>query len=84
MEGVDHGAFELIADDAFPHDLAEVAVQAGHERAGAGLGDDDALLFELAVGLGDGVGVDRQLLGQLAALLRSAQRRVRSIEYAAS
>src|SRR4051812_48369868 len=48
-----------------PHLVGELPGRAvgGHERPGAMPQLDDALVFELAVSLGDGVRIDHQLLG---------------------
>jgi hypothetical protein len=53
-----------LATMAWPIGGPAVVAAIGDECAGAVPKFDDAVVFELAVGLGDGVGIDHQLLGE--------------------
>ena len=66
MDGVDDSPFELISDDFLTSSLVQRSIEICDESSGASSGDDDALLLELTIGFGDGVGIDHQSSGEVA------------------
>jgi hypothetical protein len=66
MKGINCNSLDFLRDDLPSYGPAEVAVKIRDKGAGAGLGDNNALLFQLAVGLGNCVGVYGKLPGQMS------------------
>jgi hypothetical protein len=58
-------SLKLIRQESFSDGPAQIAVKIRDKSSGAGFGDDDAFAFELAIGLGNCIGIYSELRGQL-------------------